>query len=163
LAPVAAAFNAMQFLPGTWMVTGSGLDAHDYDALPSGLGALGVPVAAGAAQAAWLAVWETVLEKTLSELRPGLHGLAQAGATIPEVGLELADEKGRVTADAELAWLDERVLVLRADQADLATLWAAAQWTVVGLDEGLITSGGAPWQNAVATALGLTLNNEDEQ
>ncbi len=28
-------FNAMQFLPGTLMVTGSGLDGHDYEVLQS--------------------------------------------------------------------------------------------------------------------------------
>ena len=49
------------------------------------------------------------------------------------------------------------------DQADLSEAWAAAQWKVVELDEGLVTSGGAPWQGVVATALGLTLDNEEQQ
>ena len=52
---------------------------------------------------------------------------------------------------------------MRDDQADLSEAWAAAQWKVVEMDEGLVTSGGAPWQGVVATALGLTLDNEEQQ
>lgn len=156
-------FNAMQFLPGTLMVTGSGLDGHDYEVLQSSGDAAGAPSAGASGQAALLAVWETTLEQTLDVLRPGLRRLAEAGAAVPEVGLELADEKGRVLADAELAWPTEELVVLRDDQADLSEAWAAAQWKVVELDEGLVTSGGAPWQGVVATALGLTLDNEEQQ
>jgi DEAD/DEAH box helicase domain-containing protein len=49
-----------------------------------------------------LAVWEATLQQTLDAMRPGLRRLAEAGAAVPEVGLEFADEKGRVLADAEL-------------------------------------------------------------
>ena len=155
-------FNAMQFLPGTLMVTGGGLDGHDYEAISvSATGAeLGV---GGAGQEALLAVWETTLEQTLSELRPGLRRLAEAGAAVPTVGLELADEKGSVQADAEFAWTTEKLVVLRDDQSDLAEAWTAVQWQVVALDEGLVTAGGAPWQGVVAEALGLTLENEEQQ
>lgn len=155
-------FNAMQFLPGTLMVTSSGLDGHDYEALQSS-SAVSAPAAGGMGNAALLAVWETTLEQILDALRPGLRRLAEAGAAVPEVGLELADEKGRVLADAELAWPSEKLVVLREDQADLSETWTAAQWKVVELDEGLVTSGGAPWQGVVATALGLTLDNEEQQ
>lgn len=156
-------FNAMQFLPGTLMVTGSGLDGHDYEALQGGCGGVGTSAAGSAGNAALLAVWETTLEQTLDALRPGLRRLAEAGAAVPEVGLELADDKGRVLADAELAWPREKLVVLRDDHADLRDTWAAAQWKVVELDEGLVAVGGAPWQGVVATALGLILNNEEEQ
>jgi DEAD/DEAH box helicase domain-containing protein len=156
-------FNAMQFLPGTLMVTGSGLDGHDYEALQGGGSGGGAPAAGGTGNAALLAVWETTLVHALEAMRPGLRSLAEAGAAVPEVGLELADEKGRVLADAELAWPSEKLVVLRDDQADLSGAWAAAQWKVVELDEGLVTSGGAPWQGVVATALGLTLDNEEQQ
>src|SRR5690606_22566549 len=104
-----------------------------------------------------------ILEQTLEALRPGLRRLAEAGAAVPEVGLELADEKGRVLADAELAWPSEKLVVLRDDQADLTEVWATARWTVVELDEGLATSGGASWQGVVAPSLGLILNDEEEQ
>ena len=116
-----------------------------------------------AGQAALLAVWEATLQQTLDAMRPGLRRLAEAGVAVPEVGLELADEKGRVLADAELAWPPEKLVVLRDDQSDLSEAWAAAQWKVVELDEGLVTAGGVPWQGVVATALGLTLDNEEEQ
>lgn len=156
-------FNAMQFLPGTLMVTGSGLDGHDYEALQGSVAAVGTPSAGGAGQAALLAVWEATLQQTLDSMRPGLRRLAEAGAAVPEVGLEFADEKGRVLADAELAWPTEMLVLLRDDQADLSEAWRAAQWKVIELDEGLVTAGGVPWQGVVATALGLTLDNEEEQ
>ncbi len=156
-------FNAMQLLPGTLMVTGSGLDGHDYEALQGSGTAVGASSAGGAGQAALLAVWEATLEQTLDAMRPGLRRLAEAGVAVPEVGLEFADEKGRVLADAELAWPTEMLVLLRDDQADLSEAWRAAQWKVIELDEGLVTAGGVPWQGVVATALGLTLDNEEEQ
>jgi DEAD/DEAH box helicase domain-containing protein len=156
-------FNSMQFLPGTLMVTGSGLAGYDYEALQGGESGVGAPATGGMGNAALLAVWETTLEQTLDALRPGLRRLAEAGAAVPEVGLELADEKDRVLADAELAWPSEKLVVLRDDQTDLSETWAAAQWKVVELDEGLVTAGGAPWQGVVATVLGLNLDNEEEQ
>lgn len=144
------------------MVTGSGLDGHDYEAI-AGSATGAELVVGGAGQEALLAVWETTLEQTLSELRPGLRRLAEAGAAVPTVGLELADEKGSVQADAEFAWTSEKLVVLRDDQSDLAEAWTAVQWQVVALDEGLVTAGGAPWRGVVAEVLGLTLENEEQQ
>lgn len=145
------------------MATGSGLDGHDYEALLNKQEAVGTHAAGVLGQAAMLAVWETTLAQTLDVLRPGLRRCAEAGAAVPEVGLELADDKGRVLADAELAWPGERLVVLRDDQADLSEVWAAAQWKVVELDEGLLTVGAAPWEGVVATALGLILDKEEQQ
>lgn len=156
-------FNAMQFLPGMLMATGTGLDAHNYDVL-SASGASGMQGgSAQPGQDALLAVWQVVLEQTIGELQPGLKRLAHAGVTTPDVGMELADEKGRVVADAELAWPPSKLAVLREDQADLALVWTSAGWQVIQLDEDLVSVNGQPWSVAVAAVLGLTLENEEEQ
>ena len=76
--------------------------------------------------------------------------------------MELVDEKGRVVADAELAWPDEKLAVLRPDQGDLAESWERAGWKVVRLDDALSVGDGLPWETAVSAALGLTLMNDGD-
>lgn len=155
-------FNAMQFLPGMLMVTGTGLDARDYDAMDSAAGAqLGGSTPPG--QEALQEIWQAVLDQTLGELKSGLRSLAKAGAAVPEVGLELADEKGRVVADAELAWPETKLVLLRADQADLVSAWSDAGWQVVELTEDLLLIGDEPWPAVVAAVLGLTLESKEQE
>lgn len=151
-------FNAAQFLPGVWLGTARGLDGHDYDdlnAAPSD----GAPPSTD--QGALNAAWTAVLDGVIDALRAGLSQLAKAGALLPEVGMELADEKGRVLADAEMAWPQVKVAVLRADQDDMASSWVESGWSVVVLDEAM-TVAGTSWQSAVAPMLGLELNNNQE-
>ena len=150
-------FNAAQFLPGMWLATASGLDGHDYEDLD--VGASGVPPQSPG-QAALNAAWAAVLEQVLGDLKTGLTQLAQAGASLPEVGLELADDKGRVQVDAEMAWHEAKVVLLRADQEDMSAAWAEAGWQVVLLDDALAVAG-LPWQVAIAPLLGLELNNQE--
>ncbi|MDO9224470.1 MAG: DEAD/DEAH box helicase [Pseudomonadota bacterium] len=150
-------FNAAQFLPGMWLATTSGLDGHDYDDLHVGVS--GVPPQSPG-QAALNAAWAAVLEQVLGDLKAGLTLLAQAGAPLPEVGMELADEKGRVLADAEMAWQEATVVLLRADQEDMGAPWAEAGWQVVLLDDASTVSG-TPWQMAIAPLLGLELNYQE--
>jgi len=153
-------FNTLQSMPGTCLVTADGLQAHDYDGLVGSAGAQ--TVARAAPQAALNAVWHAVIEQALEALRPGLKQLAQADAEPPEVGLELADAKGRVVADCELAWGAKRVVVLRADQADMAELWSADNWRTVLVDDDGVLAAGAPWAVATAAALGLDIENTNE-
>jgi DEAD/DEAH box helicase domain-containing protein len=85
-----------------------------------------------------------------------------AGADPPLVGTELADEKGRVLVDAELTWGDQKLAVLRPDQADLVEAWRCAGWIAMVLDDTLEQAGGQPWVLAVAGALGLKPNHNKE-
>lgn len=121
-----------------------------------------VATAAFLGQEAMRAAWEDALERVLSALRPGLHALALAGVDLPELGYELVDAKGEVSADCELAWIAPKRVVLRDDQFDLCDAWEAAGWQVVQLDEGLITAGGRPWQSVVAAALEVPLQHEED-
>ena len=153
-------YNTAQFLPGVLMATTAGLDAHDYEVLGQ-MGAQRPAPAQPGAQAGLNAAWQQVLGQTFNELIPGLKRLAIAGAMPPEVGMELADEKGRVMADAELTWIDQNLALLRPDQADLVEVWTSAGWKTALLDDALATIQGVPWEKRTADMLGLQLNNEE--
>ena len=152
-------FNTLQFMRGTLLVTADGLAARDYEGLAPFTAS--TPPAQPAAQAALNVVWHAVVENAVEALVPGLKQLAQSGATPPEVGLELMDAKGRVSADSELAWVQEKVVVLRPDQADFAELWAAESWKVVLLDDAMTLVAGEPWAATAAASLGLELNKNE--
>lgn len=153
-------FNTVQFLRGTLLVTAEGLDGHDYDALGMPASPAAAP-AQPASQAPINAAWQHVIEQALGDLAPGLKRLAEAGAEPPEVGMELSDAKGRVLADAELAWQAKKLAVLRPDQADLVETWGNAGWTVVLLDDTLAQVAGQPWAVAVASSLGLEIDMKE--
>lgn len=53
---------------------------------------------------------------------------------------------GAIIVEAELAWEDARIAVLRSDQVEQAPAWRAAGWTVVIVAKG--------WAAAVLTAFG---------
>lgn len=148
-------FNACQFLPGMLLTTATGLDGNDYDLLGAGdstMQAMREPAVDGA--------WQEVMDQVQPALTPGLAVLAKMGAALPEVGTELADDKGRVIADAELTWGDMRVALLRPDQSDLAEVWHTQTWLVCQLDQSLTIIADQPWALAVAIILGLKKNEE---
>ncbi|OWJ63472.1 DEAD/DEAH box helicase [Paraburkholderia caledonica] len=155
-------FNTTQTLPAVWLVTTSGLDAHDYAVL-SPSASEGVAPAQSAAAAALGGAWQEALGQALDEMKAGLQKLAQAGAQIPELGLELTDETGKVVADAELCWVIQKLAVLRDDQSDLAQAWTAVGWTVLVLDESMASIDGDSWVSAVAVKLDLNMPNEESQ
>lgn len=152
-------FNTTQFLPGMLLATTSGLISHDYDTLAAGTSISATPSATVGDQAALNHAWLEVLGGAIGALREGLQLLAGVGAPIPEVGLELADENGRVVADSELGWPQARIVVLRPDQCDMAGSWEEARWQVLSLDDSMVSISGQPWPQVVAKALGCELNN----
>lgn len=151
-------FNTTQTLPDMWLVTASGLDAHDYDGLISVQ--VDQPTQA-TSQPSLNGAWEEVLKQTLKPLHAGVSALAIAGAEPPEIGMELADEKGRVVADGELCWVEHKLVVLRDDQADMADTWRAYGWTTLVLNESLSEIAGSEWSTVVATHLGLNPPNKE--
>ncbi|MDR2111899.1 MAG: DEAD/DEAH box helicase [Candidatus Accumulibacter sp.] len=74
--------------------------------------------------------WPSVMELARREARAWLLALAREGAPPPEVGFELSDERGRVLAEAELAWAGPRIAVLLADGRDDAPRFEARGWQV---------------------------------
>jgi DEAD/DEAH box helicase domain-containing protein len=151
-------FNTTQSLSGMWLATENGLDHKDYDGLsPSPAPKAVQPTEQTSLNGAWLETFDQLLDP----LKPGMVRLAQAGAAVPEIGTELADDKGRVVADAEIIWAAAYVAILRSDQADMAEAWTVQGWTVLCLDEGLTQCMAQPWEATVATALGLTIGNQE--
>ena len=151
-------FNTAQSLPGMWLVTAGGLNQNDYDGLSPSLATV---AAQPAEQTSLNGAWLEVLDRLLGPLKPGMVRLAQAGAAVPEIGPELADDKGRVVANAEMMWAAALVAVLRSDQTDMAEAWTAQGWTVLCLDEDMTQCKAQPWEATAATALGLTIGNQE--
>jgi DEAD/DEAH box helicase domain-containing protein len=96
-----------------------------------------------------------LLNLTLDALKTGLRELAILGAHPPVIGHELADDRGTVVAEAEMAWITNHVVLLTFDQADLADAWVTAGWQVLVLDENTAMVDGAGWPGAVASKLGM--------
>lgn len=154
-------YNVMQVLPGMLLTTAEGLEAKDYDTL--GVVSAGESAPAQAADHASLQqAWLEALGEVLDELKPGLTALAKAGVAIPGVGYELINEKGAVIADAELAWPNEQLAVLRPDQEDLVSVWQTAGWATLMLDDAYALIEGSPWSTVVAAALNVALEPPQE-
>ena len=86
---------------------------------------------------------------------------ADAGVSPPEVGLELADSKGRAVADCELAWSDSQLAILRADQEDLQEHWVTDGWKCLVLDEDMAMAQGKPWEVVAAEYLGIEVKLDE--
>jgi DEAD/DEAH box helicase domain-containing protein len=152
-----ALFNSLQTLPGMVLTTTSGIQAGDILQLNA---VLSKPMASVGSpdQAALSQEWSDLLNLTLDSLKTGLQALAIRGLNPPVIGHELADDRGRVIAEAEMAWLTEHVVLLTFEQADLTHAWATAGWQVLVLDESATTINGLDWSLAVAEKLGILIN-----
>ena len=64
-----------------------------------------------------------------------LATLFERGMPVPEVGFELAGDRGAVIAEAELAWPDRRIAILLRDREAPAAAFAAAGWRVFDSDD----------------------------
>ena len=82
------------------------------------------------------AAWESVMALATEALHDAMAQWAALGLRKPEVGFELADQRGQVLAEAELAWPPERVAVLEDDRADARARFAHAGWRVYSLGDG---------------------------
>jgi len=148
-----ALFNTLQFLPGMQMATMSGIDGGDCNSMVPPVPQSGAGAVSGD-QVAWSQGWIDALRLVLEALGPGMKHLAAQGLSAPVVGHELADEHGDVIAEAELAWPNVALVVLTAGQADMATIWAAAGWRVMVLDDASQNAAGyGEWSAAVVQAM----------
>jgi DEAD/DEAH box helicase domain-containing protein len=136
-------FNIFQTLPGVLLATKEGVDAGDHEALTisSGTGS-----GTGASGAAHAAAWEMVVEQAMGILAEGLHALMDAGLPPPdEVGYEL-EQVGDVVAEAELAWIQRKLVLLLPVHADSASVWEANGWKTLMAED--------KWQQRLAEELG---------
>ena len=141
-------FALLQFLPGAWWTTRVGVERGLYPEFPPPAGSAPgpPPAAAGGETGPPSADWEATAALADPAARPLLAALSARGAPAPEVGFELADDRGAVRAEAELAWPAAQVAVLLADRETDAAAFRAAGWQV-------FAAGTADALPAVAAAL----------
>ncbi|WP_374691698.1 hypothetical protein [Accumulibacter sp.] len=145
-------FNIFQTLPGFLLATQAGLDAADHRVLGFATSASPASSAQGAAHAA---AWAAVIEQAMSSLAEGLLVLMDAGLSPPdEVGYEL-EQAGDVVAEAELAWVAQKRVLLMPAQADSAAVWQANGWQTWMAD--------GQWPQQLADVLGQHGVQEDTQ
>lgn len=111
-------FNLIQFLPQAWWTTSLGASRGTYPEFET----------AAEFGTALDAAWQEAIESADPEVGGLLRDLARPGAPEPEVGYDLADSAGIIVGEAELAWENARVAVLRTDQAVHAAAFEAAGW-----------------------------------
>ena len=116
-------YNLLQFLPGAWWTTRSGVERDLY---PEYASTDQPPPVSGRPDG-----WEEAMELAAPELRSAMEQWSALGLPVPEAGFELIDQVGRVIAEAELAWPDRRVAVLLPEQREWTALFADAGWKVV--------------------------------
>ena len=83
------------------------------------------------------AAWVEALSLVLREMHAWAMALAEQGLPPPVVGYELLDEKGRVVAEAEMAWADLEVAVLLPDTGAEAKFRVAGWTCFVAVDGAL--------------------------
>ena len=102
-------------------------------------------------------VWRVAIDMAFETVRPGMERIAKKDLNlpVPEVGFEFADASGRVIAEAELAWQQQRVAVLVDGQSDQAPSWRELGWTLVMADQSSDGSTGDPstWALQVLQAI----------
>jgi len=81
-------------------------------------------------------VWQETLELAAQEVQAWGLALAALGASAPQPGYELMDDKGRVIAEAELAWPDATAAVLMPGTATDSALFVEQGWHVFTADGG---------------------------
>ena len=123
-------FNTFQTMPGVLLTTRTGIAGGDYVAIsPATIHGMagGNEIHATTGMAL-----EALLKLAMKPVHVGLATLAGSGHPLPdEVGYELADAQGETIAEAELAWLEAKVVVLLDVQEDYVAIWLAQGWRVV--------------------------------
>lgn len=110
--------NVMLPLPHCWAGTAD-MPALDH------LKNAGIFHAASGMHPEWLGVFEVAA----SEVQELLMELATLGAPIPLVGFELLDHNQLVIAEAELAWPDQRVVLLLDGMSEREAVWVKHGWS----------------------------------
>ncbi len=135
-------FNTLQFLPGVYLATRDGLKNGDHSRIRAVESAR---PASSSQSTAYAGGWTKVMEQAMESLYPGLEKLMAQGVPVPdEVGFEL-EQDGEVVAECELAWTNQKVVLLLEPHRPTGASWTQAGWRVV-YDE-------ADWPEKVAAEI----------
>jgi ATP-dependent helicase/nuclease subunit A len=85
--------------------------------------------------------WSDCLEEIIDEeCRRIVEKFVEKGIRQPDcIGFELTNDQGQVIAEAEVAWDQEMVALLRADQREFREVFSVAGWKVYVADSGIVT------------------------
>jgi DEAD/DEAH box helicase domain-containing protein len=155
-----ALFNSIQILPGMTLATSGLLDSGELKNVNMQVRASKSEPARSVDQIALSEQWVQTLEMVCESLKFGLQQMARDTVSPPEVGFELADDNGKVIAESELAWVDDAVVLLTHEQADLATSWSSAGWQVFVLDQGNICIAAQDWRVLITAVLLASANGQ---
>ena len=118
-------FTLLQFLPGAWWTTRTGVERNVYPEFPPPAES---PAAPRPASDPSDDDWAGATALAAPEVHELLGELSGRGAPVPEVGFELVGAGGAVVAEAELGWPAHRVAVLLANPRTDVTAFEAAGW-----------------------------------
>jgi DEAD/DEAH box helicase domain-containing protein len=137
--------NMLAELPGTLLfLARPEADELDYSPLTSLLDS----------RPATSSPWKSVRDEVATEFLPLIDALESTQATLPEVGIELPDARGRAGAVlAELVWEEARVAVLEDGARAGAESRVAEGWLLFSLGE--LTASLAPLIEALAARGGM--------
>ncbi|MBU1282126.1 MAG: DEAD/DEAH box helicase [Gammaproteobacteria bacterium] len=120
-------YNHLQVLPGMLLATSKSLASGDFSALSKTLG--GKPATPGQGEDS---AWQAIFNQVVKSVKPGLEQLVTLGVVPPDaVGYELPSLDGDVLAEAELAWVEKRLVLLLENQDDYAPEWQTHGWQCV--------------------------------
>jgi DEAD/DEAH box helicase domain-containing protein len=157
-----ALFNQQQMLQGMLLVTRSAMDAGDCAGWLPTAQAQSKTGASSLDHQMLAKEWEEAILQTLEPLRSGLRQLALLQASPPAIGHELANERGSVVAEAEMAWSGKTLVLLTADQEDMAPEWESAGWTTLVLSADYANVSSVPWVHAIAIKLNIDITPAEE-
>ena len=107
--------------------------------------------------------WQRLSSQHLADHTLVATGTGNLGAMPPVIGHELANDRGTVVAEAEMAWPASHLVLLTFDQSDLEAIWKNAGWNTLVLDEDAATVGEMSWTDAVCDALGIAISKKSNE
>lgn len=136
------AFNVLQALPNHFLIESTGQQHGDYLDLAASAGPASSPTRAPVSGG-----WSDAFSALIPDLLPGARELESSGCPTPDqVGFEKSSDGETVEAEAELVWLQARLVVLADHQNEFEAAWSADGWRVV-------LACNAEWPRQVSEAL----------
>lgn len=122
-------FNLFQFIKQSFFATTEGKSSgQPYEALI---------VKAETAKPADADEWAEIKELTDATLHGLIDLLSENGWAVPEPGYELAEDSGKIIAEAELAWPDLKIALLRPEHMPTMKCFSDAGWRIIEIDAAL--------------------------
>lgn len=124
-------YNLFQYLPGACFTTQRGLAEGTFQALDLSYAAAFLrttPKPSTAKDEGWEEIFDLVEEERLLDW---LRTCKQTGWEAPEAMHELADSRGVLIAEAEVAWSQRKLAVVSAEQTRYAEAYQREGWRVV--------------------------------